>query len=1412
MDDPIAWLAEHAIPPEIATLLDPECVPEGIVLRLPTLGPDGGPGVAFEQRVIRDDLRGTVVQRADGSVFEWPKYLSRTGRGAIWRPVPRPSAETVVIVEGTKGHLAAAAYAPEQFEVWGIAGCQNWQADQLALPELTAVAGRGVIICMDGDVTSNADVHAAARRLADACIDFGADATRVRWLVSGSIGGKNGMDDVLAVMPPEQRAARLAGLLSNAKTRLPAAPARRERPVEASSQDVDADELSVAQAFAKHFGTTVRFDAVGEHWLIYGGTWQADGATAVVRRAYHQLVDGIVRPVGEAMVQGVPVKRVERRWARSRSVRDAVLSMAAAEDPITHFGAWDPDPHLFATRTDTIDLRTGGARPADPADHITKMAGCAWDPIAAAPEFDRFLAQALPDPEVRAYLQRVLGMTMLGTVREHVLPVLVGDGRNGKGTLLRIVQAAFGSYGTTANRSLVVEARNPGHLTEVETLRGKRLAVIQETSREARWDVTRINMLTGGDQLVARGMNQDESTFSPSHTLILATNHRPEVQPGESAFWSRYREVPFSVSFEGREDPGLSDRIVATELSGVLRWLLDGYAAYTREGLVAPAIVQLADTVARIEANEFGMFVAETFEVTGSAADEMMSKDIWTMWTNHRGMNPAARACPPNAPRELPKALAAHDPRIQRGRRVTQGQMVTGLRLPTGGHDANRGSDGANMAQRVDLDSRVSPGNPPTYVPNVPNVSNIESKSVVREGVPIQDQTRPPTPPDEHNRALASFPSLAPGDHGVSAGQTPYVASGVCPMPDVSAGQPGHAAVTATIEAPPADPSIGPLVLDTEGGPIETRYGHHPEGYVHIAGVSGPGGYTDTVDHPAGPQVALHGVAHLLARAPLAIAHNLLGFDASALARQFPDAGIDILRMTRERRAVDTMVIDATLNPPPHDDRPGFVRRAMAMYSLDASCARHGIPGKTDHAVELAEYHGGWDRIPLRDAAYRDYLAGDVDAHARLAAVLLPQMTEYAWREQRVAAIAATMTAHGVLVDEPLGRERHGAIAVRRLALKAELVGRYGIPTLKADGKTESDNPAATKGGKAAIADAFTALGVRQLPRTATGELATGREPMDELIDAQRSAQGPRWQEIADLATVVKDMSGLRTVYGTALANLREDGRVHPGVAMFQASGRWSLTDPGMTVYGKRNGRVTERQIFRAAPGHKLITADMSQIDARAIAVHSQDPAYMALFEPGVDSHDEVAALVWGEWDRASGHHPRRFDAKAIGHGWNYGMGLDKLSRTAGVSLETAEQFDATMVHQFGQLVSWRDWIRERARNGEVLDNGFGRPLFVNPDRAWTQGPALMGQGTARDLMMQWLLNIDDTDPDITRMMWVQVHDEAGWEVPADQVDEVSATIAACGTFEWAPLPTMRSISITVEVGAPGDNWMDCYA
>lgn len=589
----------------------------------------------------------------------------------------------------------------------------------------------------------------------------------------------------------------------------------------------------------------------------------------------------------------------------------------------------------------------------------------------------------------------------------------------------------------------------------------------------------------------------------------------------------------------------------------------------------------------------------------------------------------------------------------------------------------------------------------------------------------------------------------------------------------------------------PVDP--GPVVFDIETGDAKTdaRY-EDPAGFFRIGGALVAGlGYADTTD--------VRALGRLISASPLAIGHNVVAFDVPVMAAA--GAGLDLLAMTRRCQLLDTMITEAVLDPPENDEAPNAVGRAIVRYGLNATCERRGLPGKVDHLPELAKRWGGYDRVPTDDPDYRAYLRGDVDATAALAALQMAAAarTPYVWREHRVHAILTLMGQTGVEVDMPLLQRRYWQVAGRKAELSRKLIKRYGLPMTKADGKP-AESPQATKEGKARLYRTFVELGVRaeDFPRTPKGDPSFGGDGMVALGQKYGGA-------VAELAEVVADLAGQRTVYGTALEWTRSDGAVHPKITTYQASGRGSVTEPGLTVFGKRGGRVVERAVFRARSGHVLLAADLAQIDMRAIAGHCQDPAYIAVFnDPSRDLHSEIAAALWG--GPLVGN-PMREKAKPMGHGSNYGMGPEKLAVSAGVSEAEAARFQHTVDLMFPLKARWTDWVRTVAKAG-ALDNGFGRIMRCNPRRAHTQGPALMGQGAARDLTMECALRLPD---DIARMMRIWVHDEFVFEVPEDDVAEVSHAIESATSFEWCPPHGSIPVQIKAEVSGWGRSWADCY-
>jgi DNA polymerase-1 len=231
------------------------------------------------------------------------------------------------------------------------------------------------------------------------------------------------------------------------------------------------------------------------------------------------------------------------------------------------------------------------------------------------------------------------------------------------------------------------------------------------------------------------------------------------------------------------------------------------------------------------------------------------------------------------------------------------------------------------------------------------------------------------------------------------------------------------------------------------------------------------------------------------------------------------------------------------------------------------------------------------------------------------------------------------------------------------------------------------------------------------------------------------------------------------------------------------------LTKPGWTVFGKRGGRWVEREIVIPEPGHVILTCDLSQIDMRGVAGHCQDSLYMSMFEVGKDMHQEIANMMGVSRDAA----------KPLNHGYNYGMGAKAMIKD-GHNPELVRKFFDVM-SRFTVKDTWTDSIRTRAADGELLDNGFGRMMRCDPNYAYTVGPALMGQGSARDLTMEVLLRLMRRHPEYAEYLRIFVHDEFVFSVPEDQAERIGRDIKDAFTWQW------RGVPILCDLTPPSVNW-----
>lgn len=425
-----------------------------------------------------------------------------------------------------------------------------------------------------------------------------------------------------------------------------------------------------AYVLAENHADTLMF-VTGLGWFAYDGTrWTEDPDGAVATQKLLALLR-VAR--SHEIVDKDTLSEISS--CERASGLAGVLSIAA-KLPALHCSVdqLDADPNVLNVANGTVSLLDGTLRNHDPADRITKVTRAAYRPESRSVAWEIFLKSSLPDAEVRAFLQRYAGYALGGRVTEHILTILHGEGRNGKGVFYGALNHALGSYAGIGESELFLDRRG-AHTTGEMDLRGLRLVTVSETGQGAQLAAATVKRLVGGDMIKARRMHRDFVEFEPSHSPFLVTNHLPKVRGDDPALWARLRVVPFGVVIP--EADRVKDLPARLELDAdaVLAWTMAGRRDYLDRGdLAAPEAVKGATAGYRRAQDAVTQFLDQVMEV--DTEEKALLSTVYSRWTVWATKNEQ----PPLAKKAFREALEARNVPV----RISTGKQnyVFGYRLP----------------------------------------------------------------------------------------------------------------------------------------------------------------------------------------------------------------------------------------------------------------------------------------------------------------------------------------------------------------------------------------------------------------------------------------------------------------------------------------------------------------------------------------------------------------------------------------------------------------------------------------------------------------------------------------------------------------------------------------------------------
>lgn len=446
-------------------------------------------------------------------------------------------------------------------------------------------------------------------------------------------------------------------------------------------------DLANSRLFAKKYRLEVRFCSAWKRFLVFDGVrWVQDGIGPVETLA-KEIAD-LLWTEAQAADNG-ELRKFAAKTASVGGIKAIVALVQSDPDIAIRPDDFDSHPMLLNCPNGTVDLGTGELRPHNRDDFLTQLCPTPFNPDAKCPLWKKTIRKIFRgDRELIGFVQRLFGMFLTGLVTEQVLVIFVGSGSNGKSLILTVLLAIIGSdYFIKASDEILVRKNNSSHPTALADLFRKRLALVMETDSGDRIAEALLKALTGGDRIRARRMREDFWEFTPTHKIALCTNHKPQVDSTDHAFWRRVRLVPFNVTFwkaddpttsgtahpeELRADPRLAEKLLA-EAEGILAWCVHGCLEWQEQGLGSPPVVAKATLAYREDQDVLQRFLDDRCIIADEAKVRSQRLfDCYLTWCDQVGEKPL----PLN---QFKPRLLEHSPSITFKR--SDGSWFNGIKL-----------------------------------------------------------------------------------------------------------------------------------------------------------------------------------------------------------------------------------------------------------------------------------------------------------------------------------------------------------------------------------------------------------------------------------------------------------------------------------------------------------------------------------------------------------------------------------------------------------------------------------------------------------------------------------------------------------------------------------------------------------
>lgn len=400
----------------------------------------------------------------------------------------------------------------------------------------------------------------------------------------------------------------------------------------------DMTDTGNAQRLKDKYKGNIKYSYVRKKWYYWTGKIWAVDNTGEIKKLADEIINDIKK---EAFMEKDEDKQQELlKWASKTASSKGKEAMVKETQHIEGIPILMEELDCYTDylncQNGIVNLRTGELLPHDSNFMMSRISYAEYDASGKEPKmWLSFLDDVTNgDKDLQAYLQKCVGYSLTGSIREQCAFFLYGIGNNGKSTFLDTISDLLGSYASNVQPDTIMMRKNDsGANSDIARLKSTRFVTSEEPTEGVRLNEGLVKQLTGGGKVTCRFLYGDEFEYEPEFKIWIGTNHKPVIRGTDVGIWRRIRLIPFEVNIpKEKVDKNMKYKL-RKELPQILKWAVDGCIKWQNEGLTMPSCVEKATAEYKVEMDILANFIDSCLEIDYVSGVSVSAQDLFNLYS-----------------------------------------------------------------------------------------------------------------------------------------------------------------------------------------------------------------------------------------------------------------------------------------------------------------------------------------------------------------------------------------------------------------------------------------------------------------------------------------------------------------------------------------------------------------------------------------------------------------------------------------------------------------------------------------------------------------------------------------------------------------------------------------------------------